>query len=99
MLLVTFFLSIVGQIVYGLTLTYHEKKRIRKLMSFKYLGSIMGLPQVFLYSLTLIKPFLIDNRLVFFIYWILALGLSIAGILVIKEKRVSLLKKYKHLLS
>nr|WP_299031557.1 hypothetical protein [uncultured Tenacibaculum sp.] len=99
LLLVTFFLSIVGQIVYGLKLTYHEKKRIRKLISFKYLGNIMGLPQVFLYSLTLTKPFLINNRLMFFIYWILALGLSITGILVIKEKRVSILKKYKHLLS
>ena len=98
LLFIAFFISIIGQIIYGFYLTYHHKKRIRKLMSFKYLGNIMGLPQVFLYSLSLTKSFLADNRLFFFFCWFLVFGLSVAGILVIKEKRELLLKKYKYLL-
>ncbi len=98
LLLFAFFLSIVGQIIYSLTITYHRKKRIRKLISFKYLGNIMALPNVFLYSTSFVKDYLIGNRIVFFLYWFLALGLSIAGVLVIKEKRVRLLKKYQYLI-
>jgi hypothetical protein len=98
-LFLVFMSSIVFQIFYGLYLTYHENKKVRKLISFKYLGNIMALPQVSLYSLTIVKDFLITHRFLFFLYWLIAFSLSIAGLIVIKNKKETILKKYKHLLN
>lgn len=96
---IVFMISIIFQVLYGFYLTYHGNKKIRKLISFKYLGNIMSLPQVFLYSITIFKDFLITHRELFFLYWLIAFSLSIAGLIVIKDKKEVILKKYKHLLN
>ncbi|WP_299119808.1 hypothetical protein [uncultured Tenacibaculum sp.] len=98
LLYLVFFCSIVFQILYGLYLTYHENKKVRQLISFKYLGNMMSLPQVFLFSFTLVKDYLNTHRILFFIYWFMAFSLSVAGLIIIKKKKTTILNKYKHLL-
>ncbi|MCF2876074.1 MULTISPECIES: hypothetical protein [unclassified Tenacibaculum] len=98
LLYLVFFCSIVFQILYSLYLTYHENKKVRQLISFKYLGNIMSLPQVFLFSFTLVKDYLNTHRILFFIYWFIAFSLSVAGLIIIEKKKTTILNKYKHLL-
>ena len=94
-----FFILIGILLISGLIKSYHKKKQIRKLVSFQYLGNILALPQVFLYSFTPIKDFLFEYRTLLFLYIMLAFGLNLAGVLLITEKREIILKKYNHLLN
>ncbi|MFK8059161.1 MAG: hypothetical protein AB8B78_03625 [Polaribacter sp.] len=94
-----FITTIILFLFYGLLKTYHKNKKIRNLVSFKTLGNVMALPSLFLYFFSPIADFLKENRILFFIYFSIAFGLHIAGILLIKEKRKIILEKYKHLLN
>ncbi|ARV15922.1 hypothetical protein [Polaribacter sp. SA4-12] len=85
--------------IYGFINTYHKKKQIRRLVSFKYLGNILALPQMFLYLFSPIKDFLFEHKFLFFLYVTFAFGLNMAGVLLVKQKRILILKKYKHLLN
>ncbi|RCS28480.1 hypothetical protein DUT90_00370 [Polaribacter sp. WD7] len=80
-------------------LTYHKNKSIRRLISFKYLSNIMVLPSMFLYLFSPIVDFLKENRILFFIYFSIAFGLHISGILLIIRKRKIILEKNKLLLN
>jgi len=96
---IMFIIAIAVPAVYGMILTYHKNKKLRKLVPFKYLANVMSLPSMFLYLFSPISDFLKEHRFLFFLYVFLAFGLHISGILLISEKRKIILEKYKHLLN
>ncbi|WP_405610231.1 hypothetical protein [Polaribacter sp. Asnod1-A03] len=96
---VTFILVITVPAIFGIILTYHKNKTVRKLVPFKYLANVMSLPSMFLYLFSPISDFLKENRILFFLYVLIAFGLHISGVLLISEKRKNILEKYKHLLN
>ncbi|PQJ79855.1 hypothetical protein [Polaribacter porphyrae] len=85
--------------IISFVLTYHKSKRIRKLTSFKHLFNVMSLPNLTLYAFTSLADFFKENKLLFLIYALIAFGLYISGILLIKNKRKQILEKHKHLLN
>ncbi|WBX71337.1 hypothetical protein [Tenacibaculum retecalamus] len=82
----------------GYVITYHKNKKIKKLVSFKYLANIMLLPMLFLQCFNLISDFLKENRFLFLTYTFIGVILCFSAIIVVLEKRKEILKKYKHLL-
>ncbi len=96
---ITFVIAIAVPAVYGIVLTHHKNKRVRKLVPFKYLANVMSLPSMFLYLFSTISDFLKENRTLFFLYVLIAFGLHISGVLLISDKRKIILSKYKHLLN
>jgi hypothetical protein len=103
LLWLSFFFSVFGIYGYSLLITTFKSKKIRKLEEIKLLGTGfgMGIPYLMVIFPLLIenKKFLYDNTLFFTSYWFFALSLSIASILVLKEKKKIILEKYKHLLN
>ena len=94
------FVSLISMpMIMSFILTYHKNKSIRRLISFKYLSNIMVLPSMFLYLFSPIVDFLKENRILFFIYFSIAFGLHISGILLIIRKRKIILEKNKLLLN
>ena len=70
--LMRIFFILIGIILfYGLIKTCHKNKKIRKLVSFKYLGNILAPTQFFLYILPVIEDALDNNRAFLFIEAIL----------------------------
>ncbi|MGB1043112.1 MAG: hypothetical protein ACPGU6_06940 [Tenacibaculum sp.] len=96
---IIFMCSISFQLFYAIYLTWHKNKKVRKLISFKYLTNISSIPYLFIYLPSIFKDSVFDNRLFFIFYWLVALGLSISALIVIKTKKETILKKYKHLLN
>ena len=94
------FVSLIAlPLITGYVITYHKNKKIKKLVSFKYLANIMLLPMLFLQCFNLISDYLKENRFLFFTYTFIGVILCFSAIIVVLEKRKEILKKYKHLLN
>lgn len=93
-----FFLSlIVPQLIY-IYLGYRSKGLHKKILSAKYMGSIMALPSMFLYLLGLAIPLLKENTIWFFIYWLAAVVFNIAGVQEVLKCKNQIIKNYSDLL-
>lgn len=95
---ILFFVSLtVPQVIY-FYLGYKPKGMHKKILSAKYMGSIMSLPSMFLYLLGLISPLLKENTIWFFIYWLIAIVFNIAGIQEVLKCKNQIIKNYSDLL-
>lgn len=88
---------IIPQIIY-LHLFYKPKGMHKKILSAKYMGSIMALPSMFIYILWLVIPMLKENLLWFALYWFVALIFNIAGVQEVAACKKKILKDYGQLL-
>jgi hypothetical protein len=81
-----------------LYLFYKPKGMHKKILSAKYMGSIMALPLIFLYSIGLVTPTLKENLLWFALYWFAAVIFNIAGVQEVIVCKRKILKNYSELL-
>jgi hypothetical protein len=84
-------------IFYGLIVNLINTKKIKALVSFKYLGNVLSIPQLFICTLPIVKDYIIVNPILITIYVSLALGLSVAAVILIKEKKNLILKRFEFL--
>lgn len=93
-----FFMSLITPQIIYVYLGYKPKGMHKKILSAKYMGSIMALPSMFLYLLGLISPLLKENIMWFFIYWLIAIVFNIAGVQEVLKCKNQILKNYSDLL-
>lgn len=84
---------------YGMFIAYVKNKEVRELVSYKYLTNILSLPLLFFYSLNLALNYIFNSQILTTIYWVLGTGLAIAGVILMKQKKNSIIKKYSFLIS
>lgn len=92
---VLFALSIVVPQVLAVIMHGYKHKLFKKVQSAKPLLAIMALPSLFLYVYNLIGEPLSNNYHVMFAFWMVGFLLSLAGLMVLRNQRENILKKYK----
>lgn len=93
-----FFMSLITPQIIYMYLGFKPKGMYKKILSAKYMGSIMVLPYMFLYMLGLTIPLLKENTLWFFFYWFAAIVFDIAGVQEVLKCKNQIIKNYSDLL-
>ncbi|WP_396636191.1 hypothetical protein [Maribacter sp. R77961] len=93
-----FFISLITPQIIYMYLGRKPKGMHKKILSAKYMGSIMALPSMFLYLLGLTIPLLKENTIWFFFYWFAAMVFNIAGIQEVLKCKNQILKNYSDLI-
>ncbi len=79
---------------------YYKPEGIhKKILSTKYILSIMALPSIFMYLMGIMAPILKENPEIFYIYWFFALVFNIAGLQEVVALKRKIVRTYSKLIS
>jgi len=98
LLTVLFISNVLGLLVYSQFFLKIKKEDKKKLDRIDYLGQEMWWPYLMLMLPLPYYDELIVYKTFFSLYWFVAVGYSIAAILVMKKEKKLIYEKYKHLL-
>ncbi len=92
---VTILLSIFTINIIGFAKRAYNEKEFKKLQIAQPLYSIMALPSLFLYFANLIKEPLLEQPIIFIVYFFIGLLINISGLMVLLRKKKDIQEYYK----